>query len=120
MLIILIFERIGIFLVTNLPLNIAKIILPRGQVITDAYRLTTIWTVLGWFESLNYAVCIFIPLKSLHVYLSEFLDQFLCTFSQFNIISYRIQTTNEIFIRQKSNCSTGKCELLCYDGYWSS
>ena len=54
---ILMLASIGIFLVTNLPFAIGKIILPRDtQVLASAARLTTIWTILGWVQSLNYAV----------------------------------------------------------------
>ena len=54
---ILMLASIGIFFVTNLPLGIGKIILPRDtQVISSAGRLTTIWTILGWVQSFNSAV----------------------------------------------------------------
>ena len=54
---ILMFASIVIFLLTNLPYAIGKILLPRDtQVVSSAARLTTIWTILGWIQSLNYAV----------------------------------------------------------------
>ena len=57
---ILMFASICIFLITNLPLAIAKIILPQNvNIITLASQLTSIWTGLQWFQSLNFAVTIF-------------------------------------------------------------
>jgi hypothetical protein len=55
---ILMFASICIFLITNLPLSIYKIISPRGDVLSVVSLRTTIWTGLGWFQSLNYAVII--------------------------------------------------------------
>jgi len=55
---ILMFASICIFLITNLPLSIYKIISPREDVLSVVSLRTTIWTGLGWFQSLNYAVSI--------------------------------------------------------------
>jgi uncharacterized membrane protein len=54
---ILMFASVCIFLITNLPYAISRIILPRESgASTSLGRLTTIWTILSWFQSLNYAV----------------------------------------------------------------
>lgn len=46
-----------IFLITTLPLAIYKITSPRETNFgMSALKITTIWTALGWFQSLNYAV----------------------------------------------------------------
>lgn len=58
---ILMLTSTGIFLITTLPVAIYKIILPReadfAKYILD---ITTIWTGLAWFQSLNYAVSSFL------------------------------------------------------------
>ena len=54
---ILMVASVGIFLITTLPFAIGKILLPKqGDFVADAVRLSIIWTELGWFQSLNYAV----------------------------------------------------------------
>ena len=61
---ILMLASITIFFITNLPLGIYKIISPRGEVFSEAALRTTIYTGLGWFQSLNNAVNHFIRLLS--------------------------------------------------------
>lgn len=54
---ILILASVTIFFVTNLPVAIGKIIFPQDKdLINNVVRISTIWTGLGWFQSLNYAV----------------------------------------------------------------
>lgn len=53
---ILMLTSIAVFLVTNLPIGIYKIVSPRGNVFNEALTRTTIYTALVWFQSLNYAV----------------------------------------------------------------
>lgn len=54
---ILMLASVGIFLITTLPLAIGKIIFPQEQnFLAAAISISTIWTGLGWFQSLNYAV----------------------------------------------------------------
>jgi hypothetical protein len=53
---ILMLINICIFLITTLPLDIYKIISRRSEAFDQAALRTTIWTGLGWFQSLNYAV----------------------------------------------------------------
>ena len=53
---ILILASIGLFLLTNLPIGIYKIISPRGNVFSEALTRTSIYTGLIWFQSLNYVV----------------------------------------------------------------
>ena len=56
---ILILTRISIFLITTLPIAIYRITSPRdANLFTSVLQITTIWTGLGWFQSLNYAVSI--------------------------------------------------------------
>ena len=48
-----------LFLITTLPLAIYKITSPReGNFNLSVLKITSIWTGLGWFQSLNYAVSI--------------------------------------------------------------
>jgi hypothetical protein len=62
---ILMFASICIFLITNLPVALGKIILPRNtDVVGASSELTSIWTGLQWFQSLNYAVKIFMIIHS--------------------------------------------------------
>jgi hypothetical protein len=54
---ILMLTSTGIFLITTLPLGIYKITSPRQENFSDSVlQVTTIWTGLAWFQSLNYAV----------------------------------------------------------------
>jgi hypothetical protein len=56
---ILMFASICIFLITGLPLAIYKITSPRqANVFAVVYQILTVWTILTWFQSLNYAVII--------------------------------------------------------------
>jgi hypothetical protein len=49
-----------IFLITTLPLSIYKITSPRQVDFDNSILIiTSIWTALGWFQSLNYGVNIF-------------------------------------------------------------
>jgi len=58
---ILMLTSTSIFLITTLPLGIYKISSPRAaNFATSVLTVTTIWTGLGWFQSLNYAVSIFV------------------------------------------------------------
>ena len=46
-----------IFFITNLPVGIGKIVFPQNQdLLGIAVRISAIWTGLGWFQSLNFAV----------------------------------------------------------------
>ena len=48
-----------IFFVTTLPLAIYKITSPRqGNFLLSVLEVTSIWTGLGWFQSLDYAVSV--------------------------------------------------------------
>ena len=54
---ILMLNSTCIFFITTLPLAIYKITSPRqGNFILNVLEVTSIWTELGWFQSLNYAV----------------------------------------------------------------
>ena len=55
---ILMLASISIFLVTTLPIALYKITAAREQNVTyePLKRVSTIWTALGWFQTLNYAV----------------------------------------------------------------
>ena len=101
---ILMFASICIFFITNLPFAIGKIVLPRdSQVVTSAARLTTIWTILGWFQSLNYAVreCV-IRWSSIFV---NFIGQLLHALPQLDSVSQRIQTANKSLDSCPANAS---------------
>jgi hypothetical protein len=78
-----------IFLITTLPLGIYKITSPREANLTASLlKITSIWTGLGWFQSLNYAVSICM----MHIiYLfSLFVAKLLQSLSYVKIISTRI------------------------------
>jgi hypothetical protein len=61
---ILMFASIFIFLITNLPVAIYKITaLQTSSIGTTFEQISTVWTALAWFQSLNYAVTIFIDLR---------------------------------------------------------
>jgi hypothetical protein len=86
---ILMLTSTSIFLITTLPLGIYKIASPRAaNFATSVLTVTTVWTGLGWFQSLNYAVSIFV-LHDFHFF-SFSLDKLLQSLSYFNIISQRI------------------------------
>lgn len=71
---ILMLASIAVFLVTNLPIGIYKIISPRGNVTAEALTRTSIYTALVWFQSLNYAVRrsqFFFQLKVDRIYISR-------------------------------------------------
>ena len=55
---ILMLASIGIFLLTTLPVALYKITAAREQNVTyePLKRVSSIWTALGWFQTLNYAV----------------------------------------------------------------
>jgi len=56
---ILMFASICIFLITSLPVGIYKIQSPRqANIFNIVYEIITIWTGLGWLQSLFYAVSI--------------------------------------------------------------
>jgi hypothetical protein len=60
---ILMFASICIFLITNLPATIYKISSPlTSNWEAVIYEISSIWTALSWFQSLNYAVTSFIDL----------------------------------------------------------
>jgi hypothetical protein len=56
---VLMTTSIAIFLITTLPVAIYKIKSPRTSALTVSYALgiANLWIALGWFQSLNYAVC---------------------------------------------------------------
>jgi hypothetical protein len=57
---ILMLSSICIFLTTNLPIGMYKITAVRQSDLSLALiKVATIWTGLGWFQTLNFAVCIF-------------------------------------------------------------
>lgn len=99
---VLMIASIAIFLITTLPLAIYKITSPREKDISSSIvRIISIWVGLGWFQSLNYAVCkMIIYLTALFVRLLVFVSigQLLCSLSVFDIISSRIFSTNSIFL----------------------
>lgn len=101
---ILMFASICIFFITNLPFAIGKIVLPRdSELVASAARLTTIWTILGWFQSLNYAVggCL-IRWRSICI---NFIGQLLHALPELDSVSQRIQATNQILDSCPSNAS---------------
>ncbi len=54
---ILLFASVCIFFVTSLPVSIYKIMSPRqGNISTAVYQIISIWTALGWFQSLFFSV----------------------------------------------------------------
>ena len=54
---ILMLASIGIFLITSLPQGVGKLTLPSDeQLSASVTRIITTWTILGWVQSLNYAV----------------------------------------------------------------
>jgi uncharacterized protein with PQ loop repeat len=56
---VLMVASIAIFLITTLPIAIYKITSPReSNVSTSIVRISNIWIGLGWFQTLNYAVCL--------------------------------------------------------------
>ena len=56
---ILMLTSIFIFLITTLPIAIYRITSVRQKDLSSSFfRIMTIWAALGWFQSLNYAVCI--------------------------------------------------------------
>ncbi len=58
---ILMLTSATVFLITILPLGIYKITSPREANLADSFlEVTSIWTGLGWFQSLNYAVSIYV------------------------------------------------------------
>ena len=86
---ILMLTSTGIFLLTTLPLSIYKITSPRQtNLIFAVLQVTNIWAGLQWFQSLNFAVTIFLLYD---LYLSLLIvDELLQSLSYFNIISQRI------------------------------
>jgi len=94
---ILMTTSIFIFLITTLPVSIYKITSPRqADLSTALLTIIVVWTGLGWLQSLNYAVDIFV---FYNLYFFTFpIAKFLQSLSYFNIISQRIQTTNQIFM----------------------
>jgi hypothetical protein len=67
---VLMTTSIAIFFITTLPLAICKIKAPRTSSITVSYALgvANLWIGLGWFQSLNYAVCCCFLLDNLHCF----------------------------------------------------
>lgn len=62
---ILMFASICIFLITSLPVAIYKITSPRqANALKIIFEVFTIWTALGWVQSLNYAVKYFVFFSS--------------------------------------------------------
>jgi hypothetical protein len=90
---ILMFASIFIFLITNLPVAIYKstaVPSASANLGLAAYQISTVWTALAWFQSLNYAVTIFIDLIITQRLLILFLDKLLHSLFKFNIVSQRI------------------------------
>ncbi len=67
---VLMTTSIAIFLITTLPVAIYKIKSPRTGSLTVSYALgiSNLWIGLGWFQSLNYAVCCCFLLDNLHCF----------------------------------------------------
>ena len=98
---IMILTSICIFFITNLPLAIGKIVLPRDvQGISSAGRLTTIWTILGWFQSLSYAVREYV-IRSKWMFVNC-VDQLLHALSELELVSEGIQTSSEVLGSSKA------------------
>jgi len=56
---ILMLTSASIFLITTLPLGIYKITTPRAiNLSSSIFQIISVWTILVWFQSLNYAVII--------------------------------------------------------------
>jgi ABC-type multidrug transport system fused ATPase/permease subunit len=101
---ILMLSSISIFLMTTLPLAIYKITSVRdSNFLVSIPQVTSIWTGLGWFQSLNYAVSI-VSNQDLHIF-RLFVGEFLQSLSYFNIISKRIKRTNELYAMHHTNSS---------------
>ncbi|CAF4266918.1 unnamed protein product, partial [Adineta steineri] len=78
---ILTLTSIGIFLITTLPISVYKITSPRDtQIIISLFEIITVWTGLGWFQSLNYAVNFYIHCLTSTLFRKEFKQQmkFIC------------------------------------------
>ncbi len=79
---ILMFASICIFFVTNLSVTLYKIIAAQTTHITEvAVKIRTIVTGLGWFQSLNYAVIIFIDCLIIDYLFILILNKFLYSLS---------------------------------------
>lgn len=103
----LMIASVGLFLITSLPLAIHKIASPRaGNLSLTIFEIISVWTALGWFQSLFYAVTIFIKIL-FFCYMTEvsfiLLGWFLLSLSHFDIISQRIQTTNQAYMECRKN-----------------
>jgi hypothetical protein len=82
---ILMTASITIFLITTLPVAIYKIKSPReADISTSILTVVSVWVGLGWFQTLNYAVCICL-LHDLHFFILS-IDKLLHPLSYFNII----------------------------------
>ncbi|CAF1277674.1 unnamed protein product [Rotaria sordida] len=65
---ILMLARVGIFLITLLPLAIYKILSPRQATLTRTiFQIISVWASLQWFQSLFYAVNIIINFKMISI-----------------------------------------------------
>lgn len=86
---ILLITSTSIFFITTFPITIYRITSPREiDYQKSVFEITVIWTGLGWFQSLNFAVCYSLFLT---IYGSfDFVDQFLSSLFNFKIISQRI------------------------------
>jgi hypothetical protein len=86
---IIVFTRICIFLITTLPLAIYRITSARQTNLSNSvFEITSIWTGLGWFQSLNYAVSILL-MHNFYFFIL-YVGELLQSLSYFNIISKRI------------------------------
>ncbi|UJR09085.1 hypothetical protein I4U23_013333 [Adineta vaga] len=70
---ILMFGSVCIFLITTLPVGIYKIISPRDANLAKTYMsIITIWTGLGWFQSLLYGISFYVHCLSSNLFRKEF------------------------------------------------
>ncbi|CAF1067444.1 unnamed protein product [Adineta steineri] len=71
---ILMVGSVCIFLITALPVGIYKIVSPRSDnIITALLQIVSIWTGLGWFQSLLYAVSFYVHCLSSNLFCKEFM-----------------------------------------------
>jgi hypothetical protein len=86
---ILMLTSATVFLITILPLGIYRITSPReANFPASVFTITSIWTGLEWFQSLNYAVSI--CMMHISYLFSLFVAKFLQSLSYVKIISKRI------------------------------
>ncbi|CAF1611648.1 unnamed protein product [Adineta steineri] len=79
---ILTLTSISIFLITTLPISVYKITAPSEALlfVSSFYQVVTVWTGLGWFQSLNYAMNFYIHCLTSRLFRKEFKQQmkFIC------------------------------------------